>query len=67
MERFTATYLAAFQEAIGPLQLDSLAVWELYVSAAALAKMGDWGLEPAEHAERRRRTERFFERAARGH
>jgi aminoglycoside phosphotransferase (APT) family kinase protein len=65
MERFTNQYLAAHHDTIGPLRLDSLAVWELYVSAAALATMGDWGLEPAEEAQRRRRTERFFDRAAR--
>ena len=41
------------------------ALWELYVSAAALATMGDWGLEPAEEAQRRQRTESFFDRAAR--
>ena len=65
MERFTDQYLAAHHDTIGPLRLDSLALWELYVSAAALATMGDWGLEPAEEAQRRRRTERFFDRAAR--
>jgi aminoglycoside phosphotransferase (APT) family kinase protein len=65
MERFTNQYLAAHHDTIGPLRLDSLALWELYVSAAALATMGDWGLEPAEEARRRRRTERFFDRAAR--
>jgi aminoglycoside phosphotransferase (APT) family kinase protein len=65
MDRFTSQYVAAHHATIGPLGLDSLALWELYVSAAALAKMGDWGLEPAEEAQRRRRTERFFDRAAR--
>lgn len=63
MERFTDRYLAGHADAIGPLRLDSLALWELYVSAAALASMGDWGLEPAEEAQRRRRTQRFFDRA----
>jgi Ser/Thr protein kinase RdoA (MazF antagonist) len=65
MERFTHQYLAARHDTIGPLRLDSLALWELYVSAAALATMGDWGLEPAEEAQRRRRTGRFLDRAAR--
>ena len=64
MERFTDRYLVAHHDTIGPLELDSLALWELYVSAAALGTMGDWGLEPAEEAQRRRLTERFFERAA---
>jgi aminoglycoside phosphotransferase (APT) family kinase protein len=65
MERFTTSYLAVHHDTIGPLRLDSLSLWELYVSASALAIMGDWGLEPAEEARRRRRTERFFNRAAR--
>jgi hypothetical protein len=65
MERFTNHYLAAHHDTIGPLRLDSLALWELYVSAAALATMADWGLEPAEEAKRRRLAERFFQRAAR--
>ncbi len=65
MERFTDQYLAAYHGTIGPLRLDSLALWELYVSAAALAAMGDWGLPPAEEAQRRRRTGRFFDRAVR--
>jgi aminoglycoside phosphotransferase (APT) family kinase protein len=64
-ERFTTGYLAAHGDTIGPLPLDSLALWELYVSAAALATMGAWGLEPDEEAQRRRHTERFFEAAAR--
>ena len=63
--RFTDQYLAAHRRAIGPLRLDSLALWELYVSAAALATMGGWGLEPAAEAQRRRITERCFDRAAR--
>lgn len=65
MERFTDQYVAAHDETTGPLRLDSLAVWELYVSASALATMAGWGLDPAEEAQRRRRTQRFFERAAR--
>jgi aminoglycoside phosphotransferase (APT) family kinase protein len=65
VRRFTTCYLAAHHDIIGPLPLDALTIWELYVSAAALATMGDWGLEPDDEARRRRRTERFFERAAR--
>jgi aminoglycoside phosphotransferase (APT) family kinase protein len=65
MEQLTNHYLAAHRAAIGPLRLDSLGLWELYVSAAALASMGRWGLEPAEEAPRRQLTERVFERAVR--
>ena len=65
MERFTDRYLAGYRDDVGPLRLDSLVRWELYVSAAALATMGGWGLAPAEEAQRRRDTEGFFERAAR--
>ena len=65
MERFTARYLAVHKETSGPLQLDTLPLWELYVSASALAAMGEWGLEPGEEARRRASTERFFDRAAR--
>jgi aminoglycoside phosphotransferase (APT) family kinase protein len=65
MEQFTTLYLAAYHDAVGPLPLESLAVWELYVSGAALATMTEWGLEPHEEAQRRRRTERFFEVAVR--
>ena len=65
MERFTTAYLTMHAETIGPLPLDSLPVWELYVSAAALASMGEWGLDPADEAYRRHHTERFFEQAAR--
>jgi aminoglycoside phosphotransferase (APT) family kinase protein len=64
MERFTAGYLAAFEERIGPLHLARLPLWELYVSAAALASMGSWGLDPREEARRRAQTGRFFEAAA---
>jgi aminoglycoside phosphotransferase (APT) family kinase protein len=65
MARFTARYVAAFEERIGPLHLARLPLWELYVSAAALASMGSWGLEPQEEARRRAQTTRFFEAAAR--
>ena len=65
MELFTARYLAMMEATTRPLRLDSLLLWELYVSAAALSTMGSWGLEPAEEARRRRLTEGFFDRAAR--
>lgn len=42
-----------------------LPLWEVYVSAAALATMARWGLSPEEEARRRRRTREFFEAAAR--
>jgi aminoglycoside phosphotransferase (APT) family kinase protein len=65
MERFTARYHALHEARIGPLRLDALPRWEVYVSAAALATMGGWGLEPGEEARRRAHTERFFDAAAR--
>jgi aminoglycoside phosphotransferase (APT) family kinase protein len=65
MERFTTRYLAWHEDRIGPLPLDRLPLWELYVSAAALASMAGWGLEPGEEAHRRARTARFFDEAAR--
>lgn len=64
MERFTSAYLSARHDTVAQFQLDSLALWEVYVSAAALATMGGWGLDPAEEDRRRRRTQRFFDRAA---
>jgi aminoglycoside phosphotransferase (APT) family kinase protein len=64
MARFSTSYLASIDDTIGPLRLDSLLVWDLYVSASALATMGDWGLPPADQARRRRLTAMFFERAA---
>jgi aminoglycoside phosphotransferase (APT) family kinase protein len=61
--QFTTRYLAMAEDTIAPLRLDSLLVWDLYVSASALSTMADWGLEPAEEARRRRLTGGFFERA----
>ena len=43
MERFTARYLAVHKDTSGPLHLDTLPLWELYVSASALAAMGGSG------------------------
>ncbi len=42
----------------------ALALWELYVSAAALPAMGAWGLEPQELEARRATTSAFLRRAA---
>lgn len=63
MAQFTTRYLATAAHTIATLRLDSLLVWDLYVSASALSTMGDWGLDPADEARRRRLTEGFFERA----
>lgn len=65
MERFTSKYLAFHRQAGRPMRVDQLSLWELYVSASALAVMGDWGLKPSEEARRRERTGAFFDRAAR--
>jgi aminoglycoside phosphotransferase (APT) family kinase protein len=64
MDDFTAHYLRSFSGRGGSLRLDSLPLWEVFVSAAALSSMADWGLEPAEERRRRTITEQFFERAA---
>ena len=58
MDAFTAHYTSLANVDLGNLEL-----WELYVSAAALATMADWGLAPEAEARRRARTERFMERA----
>ncbi len=65
MNHFTDAYVGAYHEIVGPLSLDALPVWEVYVSAAALTSMGEWGLEPADEAHRRRHTTHFFDDAAR--
>lgn len=66
MERFTRRYRSACSAEIGERpDLRGLPVWEVYVSSAALATMHEWGLSPEAEADRRRRTRRFFERAAR--
>lgn len=64
MDHFTARYLAIGRAADRSVRLDSLALWELYVSAAALATMHLWGLSADDEAQRRTNTMRFFERAA---
>lgn len=64
-EAFTERYLYVVEDAMGPLRVDQLVLWDLYVSAAALTHMGEWGLTHREEARRRSRTEGFFRRAAR--
>lgn len=58
-EAFTQSYL-------GGRELDrrALALWEVYVAAAALPAMGSWGLEPDELRTRRATTSSFLARAA---
>jgi aminoglycoside phosphotransferase (APT) family kinase protein len=62
--RFTAAYVEAYHEVNGPLSLEALPVWEVYVSAGALMSMAEWGLDPVAEAHRRLHTTRFFEEAA---
>ena len=61
VETFTARYLAAS----GPRRLADLALWDLYVGAAALASLHQWGLDPEVERQRRERTTAFVDRAAR--
>jgi len=63
MQRFTERYLGSSPPALAPLPA-GLALWDLYVAAAALSAMGGWGLPKAEEALRRERTQAFFEDAA---
>jgi aminoglycoside phosphotransferase (APT) family kinase protein len=64
MDHFTDRYLAIAQANGTALRLDSLALWEVYVSASALATMHRWGLDPDDETRRRSHTTKFFERAA---
>jgi aminoglycoside phosphotransferase (APT) family kinase protein len=57
-ESFTHEYLARRTS-----ELTDLAVWDLYVSCAALSSMHRWGLPLAVEQARRARTEHFAERA----
>lgn len=61
MEAFTRRYWSARG---GAVDRERLALWEIYVSAAALASMDQWGLEPRVLAARRSITSAFLERAA---
>jgi aminoglycoside phosphotransferase (APT) family kinase protein len=64
MQQFTDRYLDMATQVIPTLRLEPLVAWDLYVSASALATMGDWGLEPAAEARRRQMTEGFLDRTA---
>ena len=64
MDHFTTRYLAIWRDGDRSLRVDSLALWEAYVSASALATMHQWGLHPDDEANRRTNTTSFFERAA---
>jgi len=57
---FTNTYLDRSPQ----VNVGRLSLWEIYVSAAALATMHHWDLTPGEAVSRRRDTEGFLERAA---
>ena len=61
---FTDRYRVAGGPALASGDLRWLPAWEVYVSASALATMGQWGLDPDDEARRRRTTRRFFDRAA---
>lgn len=58
MEAFTSHYRAAID-----IDWGQLPVWEVYVSASALATMADWGLDHETEARRRVATRGFLERA----
>lgn len=64
---FTERYLANRSRSNSSVVVDlaDLPLWELYVSATALASMHQWGLAPADEAERRLTTRSFFDSAAR--
>ena len=59
MDAFTSHYLEHAN-----VDVSGLPLWELYVSASALATMPHWGLEPEVLAVRQRHTTAFLERAA---
>ena len=64
-EQFTRDYLAARDmRSMTALDLVTLPIWELYVSASALASMQGWGLTPAAEARRRKQTRAMFDDAA---
>lgn len=58
MHQLTNEYLSQSH-----LYTEDLAVWDLYASSAALAYMGEWGLEPAEVLHRRSTTSKLLEDA----
>lgn len=59
---FTADYT---RQGGAPLDPDTLAPWDLYVSLAALSHMGAWGLPPPREAHMRATAHAFAEAAAR--
>lgn len=61
---FTDLYVDRCRALGHDLDLDRLPLWDVYVSAAALMAMAQWGLEPEEEARRRTDTRAFFEAAA---
>jgi aminoglycoside phosphotransferase (APT) family kinase protein len=60
MEAFTRAY-----EGLAAVDRRGLAVWERFVATAALQHMGQWGLEPAQEAEMRRRSQAFLQASGR--
>jgi aminoglycoside phosphotransferase (APT) family kinase protein len=62
-EHATASFTAAYR-ARRPIDDDRLAAWDVYVSAAALATMAQWGLPPEVEAARRERTSAFYRRVS---
>ena len=60
-DELTAQYVAAARV---PVDVERLALWDVYVSAAALATMAQWGLPPDVEARRRERTTAFFQKSA---
>jgi aminoglycoside phosphotransferase (APT) family kinase protein len=63
-QRFTAHYLECTRQlAAAPLITHDLALWDVYVSAAALTSMHQWGLPPEDEVARRDTTGRFLSAA----
>lgn len=58
------SFTTAYVERAPHVSLQSLAIWEIYVSASALATMHHWVLAPGEEAHRRAHTQAFLSRAA---
>ncbi len=58
MDSFTRLYRSQSE-----IDWSELPLWEVYVSAAALATMSQWGLSPVVEAARRGATQRFIKRA----
>ncbi len=58
VRRFTDQYFAQ-----ASIPVHNLVVWDVYVSASALASMDHWGLPPDALARRKERTRAFFDEA----